>query len=455
VNKDWKLQRYNRKDYTEVVEFPVEIVGRDGVVRRYTFEDAIRLYQRRITFAPIRYRDLDLVDAEVVHCRSRIDQLRRSYFHRFGWGTPEGQPDVEQIFGDLAGELAAFVCRVLHSPGRPEIRFEEVQAEVEGTSTWFITPEDSASGMLLYVHRFGPSDGTREGDPVRDGFFARLKALEQMGDCAGDGERLLAFHHTVDCGFVLTGQGSEFHSLLPAPVDEDTNIDLTPTPWDEVLELIRRGAHEIALHRCQVIVEEQPWHRSAYVAGAMLATMIGEPAVAEELTLVASRYFPDDGVIRYYLGVSRIRQDRVEAGDAALVEALERSPEFVVARTALVVSRLRGRDFRGALAVLADRHGVRPDDRRADQALARIEAWLRWRRLTVRGGTALAAVGLVTVPLTWLGLVPAACGLSAAVVGLTAFDRQLDELIDRERGDEIRRGLRRLTRQRTSSPIAS
>lgn len=450
MTKDWKLQRYNRKDYTEVVEFPVEIVGRDGVVRRYTFEDSIRLYQRRITFAPIRYRDLDLVDAEVLHCRSRIDQLRRSYFHRFGWGTAEGQPDVEEVFGDLAGELAAFICRVLHSPGRPEIRFEQVVAEQGGTSTWYVTPEDASSGMLLYVHRFGAGDA----DPVREGFFTRLKGLERMGECAGDGERLLAFHHTVDCGFVLTGQGSEFHSLLPAPVDEQTNIDLSPTPWDEVLELIRRGAHEIALHRCQVIVEEQPWHRSAYAAGAMLATMIGEPAVAEEMALVGSRYFPDDGVLRYYLGMARIRQDRVEQGEAELEKALAGTPSLVVARTALVVARLRRRDFNGALAVLA-REGVRPDDPRADRALDRIEAWLRWRRLTVRGGAALALVGMATVTITWLGLVPVACGLSAAVVGLTAFDRQLEELITRERGDEVRRGLRKLTRQRSPAPLAS
>ena len=67
MDKDWKLQRYGRKDYTDVVEFPVEIVGRDGVVRRYSFEDSVRLYQRRITFAPLRYRDTDLVDAEVGH----------------------------------------------------------------------------------------------------------------------------------------------------------------------------------------------------------------------------------------------------------------------------------------------------------------------------------------------------------------------------------------------------
>ena len=60
IDKSWKLQRYDRKDYTELVEFPVEIVGRDGVIRRYSFEDAIRLYQRRISFASVRYRDPDL-----------------------------------------------------------------------------------------------------------------------------------------------------------------------------------------------------------------------------------------------------------------------------------------------------------------------------------------------------------------------------------------------------------
>ena len=54
IDRSWKLQRYERKDYSELVEFPVEIVGRDGVVRRYSFEDSIRLYQRRISFAPVR-----------------------------------------------------------------------------------------------------------------------------------------------------------------------------------------------------------------------------------------------------------------------------------------------------------------------------------------------------------------------------------------------------------------
>jgi hypothetical protein len=107
MDKNGKLQRYDRKDYTELVDFPVEIVGRDGVVRRYVFEDSVRLYQRRITFAPIRYRDADLAAAEAGHCRARIHQLRTSYFVHFGWGTPAGDTVGEELFGELAGELAS------------------------------------------------------------------------------------------------------------------------------------------------------------------------------------------------------------------------------------------------------------------------------------------------------------------------------------------------------------
>ena len=34
--------------------------------------------------------------------------------------------------GDLAGELAAFICRVLRCVGRPEIRFDQVAGETDG-----------------------------------------------------------------------------------------------------------------------------------------------------------------------------------------------------------------------------------------------------------------------------------------------------------------------------------
>lgn len=464
MDKSVKLQRYDRKDYTELVDFPVEIVGRDGVVRRYTFEDSIRLYQRRITFAPLRYPDGDLVRAEVNHCRSRIDQLRRSYFHRYGWGTPEGQQTAEEAFGDLAGELAAFICRVLGVNGRPEIRIDQVSPEKNGSSVWYLTHRgakgggaqdggsEGKSGMLLYFHRF---DGT-SADGVRDRFFASLKELERTGRNTGDAERLLAFHHTVDCGFVLTGRGGDYTSFVHPNQDAPQQVDLAPTPWDEVLEIVRKGDYEAALRRCRELVEEQPWHRNAYTAGAMLAGYLGEHLQGEDLALVGSRYFPKDGAILYYLGLCRLRLGRVKEAEAALRESLAVAPELVSARVQLAIHLVQSGRNREALEVLAERAGITPDDRRTDADLQTLEQAIRWRTSGLYGGGAVALTGLLGV---WLvgpvALVALLIGMSMAALGWFAFHRQLDSVIARQRFEEISQGLRRLHRRSRNMPPVS
>ena len=451
MDKNWKLQRYDRKDYSELVDFPVEIVGRDGVVRRYSFEDSIRLYQRRITFAPIRYRDGDLVRAEVNHCRSRIDQLRRSYFHRYGWGTPDGQASVEESFGDLAGELAAFLCRVLNVDGRPEIQFDPIEPETDGVSTWYVIQDPSTSGMILYFHRFG---GQRS-DQIRERFFSSQKAFERMGRTMGDAERLIASHHTVDCGFMLTGRGGD-HSDIVRVKEDSRAIDIASTPWDELLEIIRKGDYEAGLRRCKELVVEQPYHRGAYVAGAMLGAFLGEHLDGEDLALVGTKYFPDDGPLYYYLGLCRARQSRRDEAEVALRKALELSPNLVSARTMLVVQLVQAQLYRSALEVLAARREASPDDRRADADLAHLESWIRWRRWSWFGGIAVAITGLIAaLQIGWTGIVIVLLGVFVAGLGWFAFHRQLDVVIARERFEEISQGLRRLTRNAHTDPIVS
>jgi hypothetical protein len=439
MDKHWKLQRYRRKDYSELVEFPVEIVGRDGMVRRYSFEDSIRLYQRRITFAPIRYRDGELVRAEVGHCRGRIEQLRRSYFHRFGWGTPDGKAGPYEAFGDLAGELAAFVCRVLRCDGRPELQLDLVLEDDDGVSVWYLTPAGAPTGMLLYVHRFLGSDVER----VRERFFSSLKTFERAGRCEGDGERLIAFHHTVDCGFVLTGRGAEYASLVgPRDVDGDTRGQ-ADTPWDGVLEVIRHGDYEQALNRCRELVEEHPWHRNAYVAGAMLANHLGLHVEAEELALLGTRYFPKDGALFYYYGLAAMRQGKGPDAEDRFARVLELAPELVAARSLLVVLLLRRRAFTEALIAMRHR-SASPDDRRADLDLSRLETWTSWRYAFVGSGLLLMLMGALAVALVGaIGAVPLFGGVLVLGGGWLAMRRSLDEIVERLRVDEVAQALRR------------
>ncbi len=460
MDKTWKLQRYDRKDYSEFVDFPVEIVGRDGVVRRYAFEDSIRLYQRRITFAPVRYADPDLIRAEVNHCQSRIDQLRRSYFHRFGWGTPEGQRSPEEAFGTLCGEIAAFLCRVLACEGRPDIRFDRL--ECQGTageagekSTWYLTADAGApAGMVLYVHRFpmpsleptsGPEPRSSQ-DLTRERFFAQVRRLERSGRCGRDSEKLLAFHHTVDCGFVLSGRASDFEAFVGAR-HEQPRVELAPTPWDEVLEIVRKGDYEAGLSRCRQLVGEQPYHRNGYVMGAMLACFLGDSVVAEDIAMLGSRYFPKDGAIHYYLGLAQGRLGLAEEGERSLRHAIEVAPQLVAARIALGVQYLHqgmSGDARGVLSLPRD---VQPDDRRAAAEVERLHQWMRWRGHMWAVGAALLISSVVVTVLVGLpGLLPGILGTGVLAGGWYGFHRQLEAVAARQHFEEISQGLRRLHR---------
>lgn len=465
MEKNWRLQRYSRKDYSELVEFPVEIVGRDGVVRRYTFEDSIRLYRRRISLAAIRYRDGDVQAAEVDHCRARIDQLRRSFFYRYGWGTPEGQPAPVEVFGDMAGELAAFIARVMRVDGRLEVRFEPLADPVDGVepsdsgvqpavapdggatgevTAWYVVPKGADSGMLLYVYRFDGQDG----DQVRERFFTGLKAFERMGRPGGDGERLIAFHHTVDCGFVLTGRGSEYQALGPVPSPDEETSELEPTPWEDALEAVRRGDHAGALGTVRQVLAEQPYHRNAYLAGAVLAFQLDQPWDAEELARLGWRYFPEDPELAYYTGAACVALDRHADAIPALEAAAQRVPRHASARLLLGVCYART-DRIAPLRALVRTRPDATDDRRLELLLERLGEWARVRRYVDALGGLAVALGLVAVAAGgWFGLVPALAGAALWAASRLAWRREVRWTAAAHRVEDLAVGLRRV-RQRT------
>ena len=180
MDKHRKLRRYSRKDYSLLVDFPVEIVGRDGVVRRYTFEESIRLYQRRITSSNARYPDLEVANAEIAHCRQRIEQLRRSYFSRYGWASlrSSGALGLEE---GLAGEVAAFLRRCLEGTDQdPESLRVSALADNEDPIVLYVQRSGAAEPPpppnLLYVYRFPEQDP----GAAREAFFSFLKILRSV-----------------------------------------------------------------------------------------------------------------------------------------------------------------------------------------------------------------------------------------------------------------------------------
>ncbi len=447
MDKHSKLQRYGHKDYSDLVDFPVEIVGRDGVIRRYSFEDSVRLYQRRVTFAPIRFRDAELISAEVAHCRHRIDQLRRSYFFRFGWGTPDGQAHPEEVFGDIAGEIAAFLVRVLRSDGRPDVRVEPVEPAADGSGAWFVVPGGAADGMTLYVHRFYDD----ERDAARERFFGVLKRLER-GD---DEERLVAFHHSADCGFLLTAPRGRFEALVSLTDDDGIIRDVSPTLWERALDQVRLGRYADALDAAEQVVSAHAMDRRAYVLGAALAEHLDRPVDLLSFAQIGALYFPDDPDLRLWLGVARARTGD-DRGAIQPLEALLRSrPSSALARAALLPVLLRELRIGRAVAV-----ALRPPDDAADDpalAAARLDA----ARATtialsvVALGAASQVLGVVcAVVFGWLGLIVMGLGLLLTLAAALGYAFEVRRLLGRSTFGDVAWWARRVGASNGAPPVA-
>lgn len=405
MEKSKKLRRYSRKDYSQVVDFPVEIVGRDGVIRRYSFEASVRLYQRRIASASGRYGDRDVVSAEVSHCQRRIEQLRRSYYHRYGWS--ESPVDASSaLSGAFAGEVAAFLRRFYAEQGIEGLDVAWL-AEGDHHTLWFVRrPGDTA--YMLYLYRF-ESFGACEG---REAFFSSLRMLQQAR--GQDVEALVAFHHTGDCGLVLSCQGEHASAAL-GPIDQEPFLDAEAVPGDAYahgLRLLAEGESVQALERFEAAVQASPFRRPAILAVCVVADLCGRPDSAETAARIGVNSFPSDAVVRYHLGLALARRGELEPACEQLERTLSLRPDLTAARLLLGAVLAQRRSWR-AVALL---RGI-PSVEVEEQALAR----------TLLVGLVARALLLATLPLAavlavgagWLASVWLAC--AALVAGLAAL----------------------------------
>lgn len=390
-----KIRRDPPKDYQALVDFPVEIVGRDGGVRRYSFEESVRLYQRRGATAGARLSSPDAAAAEAAHCRSRIAQLRRSYLLRYGWSAARAADSPGLLAGDFAGEIAAFLRR---STGQIEVEADEIEialvAEDELHDVYFARvrgADETASGgpavpWTVYVFRFRE----RGSCLTREGFFKQIKHFQAVSGDEQGGERMLAFHHTVDCGIILT---STERPTEAAPL---AWLDLGGATDDSLragIAAMRQGQSEEALRCFVATYEAEHFRRSAYVGALVMADHIGAFDQAYATAAMASAYFPDDLVILWHRGLTCLRTGEPARAAVDRLRCVAGDRPAVLLLAALE-ALYRGRTGEGRALLRAARPQLEHAEPDLHLVAERLSAVLLQRDVILGAGTAIGLTGL-------------------------------------------------------------
>lgn len=425
-----RLQSYTAKDYTEVVEFPVELVDRDGVVRRYSYEESLAVYHRRIQSAAWRYGDEELVRAEIGHCTRRIDQIKRSYMLRAESGGTSPATDPRAALGEGWGLLQRFYRKALERrrlepPDELSLAIALVHDEPL-QRIYHIALAAGRPGHLLYVFPFGAAG---DGDP-RAAFRAARAAYDRQ-PAGADVERLLHEHEGRDLGFLLCGASDLLDGLDnvarseapegmadggPGPNDRPMRRSPARQEWVAGLDALARGETDEALDRLRATVEKDPWNREAYVALLSLLDGKDQWTEADFWAAFAARHIPDDAFLRFRIGVQLARKGALDEAvrvfdEAAAMEPRTHHPLLFAAHVLLA----RGKDLRGALRRLQAAGLLNPSDdavararRAATTALrTRTAGWVVGALLATLG----AGVGITTDTSPW----------PLALFGLTVF----------------------------------
>lgn len=262
----------DQKKYNECIDFPVEIVGKDGVVRHYSFEESISLYQRRIRLARLRFETAEQREREITHCAARIAQLRRSFFARYGWESFELVNKIPSHFPiELSGELSAYLrrqfgCGTEHSAAQLDCLNEE-------TDLWIFSVVIEGWQGMLYCST---------NNEVLDAFASNCSTvpsenLEVIVDKVSD----------ADVSFLLTSISGKINLVEPDVVQNIPSINVAYQAMTDG-NLVEALAHLIHL------VEYEPYNKQAYWAGMILAEQLRVHEQGLLLTNLALSYFPNE-----------------------------------------------------------------------------------------------------------------------------------------------------------------
>lgn len=403
-----RLRRYQKKDYTQRVEFPVEIVGRDNQVRRYAFDDAIRLYQRRIETASSRYADPETIDAEVRHCRLRIEQLRRSYIEAAGGGRPAAADGL--LGGPMAADILFFLRQVLGDRAGDDAAATLIPLLEGESEAWWWRGPAAPRGAVLYAFRLDPSAslGAR-GALERE--LSRLRAAEnELG-----AERLYVGTVTADLALLLAGtepwDGPRGLLNVVVPPESDEPVD----PWRSAMLALQEGQPHFALRQLESALDRDPTRTVLARAGVVVGLMAEEPVRAEFIARLGLLAAPGDPALRYFLSLAQCLQGRAEEASSEFVGESERG---TVAMVAALHQLGRGR-LRAALGA-ARRATLGVSD--AEWFSVRVSRSVRVLALALllaRGSAALSVVSAAM--LVWAERPALGLGAGAAALGLAFF----------------------------------
>ncbi len=442
-----KLRRYTAKDYSEVVEFPVELVDRDGVVRRYNYDESVGVYLRRIASAPWRYSDDSVVAAEVDHCNKRIDQLRRSYLLRcksIGARVAPGRLDEEQrILGEAVNLLHEILGERL-----PRLRVVrgvvddlglvlDVVTEEDVPAVYHVAVTDGPERFLLYVFPKGDADGAAAAAfesqrrildapaLAREERFERL-VLARRGELADVliTERLGTADGGRDRADTVTGDEIPALDDTSRPPwwrrrEEEQQSPPGATEFSAGLVALRRRDGPDAVRHFKAAIEANPYHREAYLALATMLDSLGQVEEGGLYSAMAVAYLPSDGLIRFNHGLNLLRRHR-------RAEALEVFEEAIACDATLFQPHF----FAGLIRAMDGQLVAAQGHLETAVALAtgedgpRIEAALRWvvqrrRARRIAAGVA-GSLGVLGLLLGAGGALGASGAGSIAVVALVA-----------------------------------
>lgn len=418
-----RLRRYLRKDYSQTVRFPVEIVGRDGNVRRYSFDDSVRLYQRRIHSAPVRYDDPELVDAEVRHCRQRIDQLRRSYLEHHGvGGLREGR--LGGVFGGpLAADVVAFLHRALGgTDGPPELELVPLQGDV-ADACWVRSGKDGRTAVL-YAWR--TDERGQAPEPFRD--TVRRLAEAPQGDSV---ERLFAWEEGPDLAMVLAGSGA-WDGPAPAPLGRSPTslYHLEEDAGQAGVRALYDGRVGEALARLEGGLDADPSRLGLAWWAATVALLDAQLERATFAARLGLLNHPGDARLVYVLALA-LRRSGASAEARALLAATPGRPTLLAVLDTLLQIEA-GAVHRAVRAFRALPRGDRPEDPRLEARAAEAIRHLVARHAAVAAsGAALLSAGLVATAggAPEVGAIAMAAGPAAIVAAAMALRRRATDIL--------------------------